>query len=92
MSPEALLLSHRNLWKKALSPLYSLKRMLRSLLTLRPGALCLSLFMDGFYMYKRISRNYPMDMNKYPVAHWEEYVPTTGNIPRPERRMTASQD
>ena len=55
--------------------LYSIRRILRGLWMLRPGAMCLSLFMNSFYMYKRVRRNYPVDMNKYPVAHWEEYVP-----------------
>jgi hypothetical protein len=62
-------------WKKAFSVTYSVKRIVKGLLTLRPGALCLSLFMNSFYMHKRIRRNYPVDMNKHPVAHWEEYVP-----------------
>ena len=74
MSPEDLLLSHRNLWKKSFSVLYSMKRILKGLLTLRPGAMCLSLFMNSFYMYKRLRKNYPVDMNKHPVAHWEQYV------------------
>lgn len=65
MSPEELLLSHRNLWKRAFSIPYALKRMLRGLWTLRAGALLLSLFMNSFYMYKRIRKNYPVDMNGY---------------------------
>ena len=75
MSPEELLLSHRVLWKRSFSVWYSLRRILRGLLTLRFGAMCLSLFMNSFYMLKRIRRNYPVDMNKQAVAHWKEYVP-----------------
>ncbi|MBS1664892.1 MAG: B12-binding domain-containing radical SAM protein [Bacteroidetes bacterium] len=69
MSPSELLHSHRNLWKKSFSVLYSLKRILRGLFTLRPGALCLSFFMNSFYMYKRIRKNYPVDMNKYHIPN-----------------------
>ena len=75
MSPETLLLSHRNLWKRSFSVWYSLRRILRGLLTLRFGAMCLSLFMNSFYMLKRIRKNYPVDMNRHVVAHWKEYVP-----------------
>jgi len=75
MSPEELLLSHRVLWKRSFSVWYSLRRILRGLLALRFGAMCLSLFMNSFYMLKRIRRNYPVDMNKQAVAHWKEYVP-----------------
>ncbi|HVU53739.1 MAG TPA: radical SAM protein [Puia sp.] len=74
MSPEELLLAHRNLWKKAFSIRYSFQRIFRGLLTLRFGAMCLSLFMNSFYMLKRVRRNYPVDMNKQDVAHWKEYV------------------
>jgi hypothetical protein len=84
MTPEDLLLAHRSLWKKAFSVAHSVKRIMRGLLTLRPGAMCLSLFMNSFYMYKRIRKNYPVDMNKHPAAHWEEYVPAAKKIPQPE--------
>lgn len=78
MSPGELLLAHRNLWKKAFSVRYSVRRMLRALVTLRPGALLLAMAMNGFYMYKRVRRNYPVDMNKNTVDGWEEYVPAAG--------------
>lgn len=68
MSPEELLSSHRNLWKRAFSVPYALKRILRGVGTLRAGALFLSLFMNSFYMYKRIRKNYPVDMNGYADA------------------------
>ncbi|HEY4208128.1 MAG TPA: radical SAM protein [Puia sp.] len=75
MSPEELLSAHRNLWKKAFSVRYSLRRIIRGLLTLRFGAMCLSLFMNSFYMLKRLRQNYPVDMNKCDMPHWKEYVP-----------------
>jgi radical SAM superfamily enzyme YgiQ (UPF0313 family) len=84
LSPEELLLSHRNLWKSAFSILHSVRRILRGLLTLRFGALCLSLFMNSFYMYKRIRKNYPVDMNKHPAPQWEGYVPKTKRTSPPE--------
>lgn len=59
-----LLQAHRALWKKSFSPLYSFKRILRGLLTLRWGAFLLSLFMNSFYTYKRVRKNYPIDMSK----------------------------
>lgn len=64
LSEEGLLRAHRTLWKKAFSPLYSLKRICRGLITLRLGAFLLSLFMNSFYCYKRVLRNYPIDMTK----------------------------
>ena len=59
-----LLYAHRALWKKSFSPLYSLKRILRGIFTLRMGAFLLSFFMNSFYSYKRIRKNYPIDMTK----------------------------
>ena len=59
-----LLHAHRALWKKSFSPLYSFKRILRGLFTLRMGAFLLSLFMNSFYSYKRVRKNYPIDMSK----------------------------
>ena len=59
-----LLQAHRGLWKKSFSPFYSLKRILRGLFTLRRGAFLLSFFMNFFYTYKRVRRNYPVDMSK----------------------------
>jgi hypothetical protein len=78
MSPEELLLAHRNLRKRSFSILYSLRRVFRGLLTLRFGAMCLSLFMNSFYMFKKVRRNYPVDMNRSAEPHWEEYVPWEG--------------
>lgn len=59
-----LLEAHRALWKKSFSPLYSFKRILRGLFALRRGAFLLSLFMNSFYAYKRIRKNYPINMTK----------------------------
>jgi len=64
ISETQLLHAHRALWKKSFSPLYSFKRILRGLFTLRMGAFLLSLFMNSFYSYKRIRKNYPIDMTK----------------------------
>ena len=64
ISETQLLHAHRTLWKKSFSPLYSFKRILRGLFTLRIGAFLLSLFMNSFYSYKRIRKNYPIDMTK----------------------------
>ncbi|GGK70319.1 radical SAM protein [Rufibacter glacialis] len=64
ISEAQLLLAHRTLWKKSFSPLYSFRRILRGLFTLRPGAFLLSFFMNAFYTYKRIRKNYPIDMAK----------------------------
>jgi Domain of unknown function (DUF4070) len=59
-----LLHAHRVLWKKAFSPMYSFKRVLRGMFSLRRGAFLLSLFMNSFYAYKRVRKNYPIDMSK----------------------------
>jgi len=88
MSPGELLSAHRTLWKRSFSVLYSMRRILRGLLTLRPGALCLSLFMNSFYMYKRIRKNYPVDMDQFPADEWDKYIPSAGVTKRaPERLM-----
>jgi radical SAM superfamily enzyme YgiQ (UPF0313 family) len=59
-----LLQSHRTLWKKSFSPLYAFKRIVRGIFTLRWGAFLLSLFMNSFYSYKRVRKNYPIDMTQ----------------------------
>jgi radical SAM superfamily enzyme YgiQ (UPF0313 family) len=83
MSPSELLVAHRNLWKKAFSVLYSVRRILRGLVTLRPGAFLLSLFMNSFYMYKRIRKNYPVDMDGYAVPQQSD-APAQKFLPEPE--------
>lgn len=64
MMPGGLLRAHRTLWGKAFSAPYTMRRMLRGLFTLSFGALCLSLFMNAFYMLKRLRGNYPVDMER----------------------------
>lgn len=59
-----LLDAHRALWKKSFSPGYSLRRILKGVFTLRWGAFLLSLFMNSFYTYKRLRKNYPLDMSR----------------------------
>ncbi|HEV7333900.1 MAG TPA: radical SAM protein [Flavisolibacter sp.] len=59
-----LLKAHRALWKKSFSPLYACKRILRGLFTLRMGAFLLSFFMNSFYSYKRVRKNFPIDMSR----------------------------
>jgi len=62
ITAEELLESHRRLWKKTFSFFYSMKRIFRSLTRLRTGAILLTLFMNGFYMTKRLRHNYPINM------------------------------
>lgn len=61
---EQLLRAHRALWKKSFSPLYAFRRIARGLFTLRPGAFLMSFFMNSFYSFKRVRKNYPIDMTK----------------------------
>lgn len=63
LSPDNLLNAHRNLWKQTFSISYSMRRILRSILSLNLGSIYLSVFMNSFYMTKRIRRNYPINMN-----------------------------
>ena len=64
ITEEQLLKAHRALWKKSFSPLYAFKRIARGLFTLRPGAFLMSFFMNSFYSFKRVRKNYPIDMTK----------------------------
>jgi len=75
MSPRELLEAHRSLWKKAFSVVYSMRRILRGLMTLRLGAFYLSFFMNSYYAYKRVRGNSPIDMDDHSLAHWDEYNP-----------------
>ncbi|MBE7173223.1 MAG: B12-binding domain-containing radical SAM protein [Williamsia sp.] len=63
LSPDELLRAHRNLWKEAFSPAKSFTRIIRGFFALRRGAFYLSLFMNGFYCFKRMKKNYPVDMS-----------------------------
>lgn len=64
ITEEQLLQAHRALWKKSFSPLYAFKRITRGLFTLRPGAFLMSFFMNSFYSFKRVRKNYPIDMTQ----------------------------
>lgn len=64
MTPEELLTSHRNLWKKTFSFSYSVRRMLKGFGRLSMGSLFLSIFMNSFYMIKRMRKNTPIDMSR----------------------------
>lgn len=60
MSPGDLLSAHRQLWKSAFSPAHILKRLVKGIFTLRPGALLLSIAMNGFYGFKALRGNSPI--------------------------------
>ena len=62
MSPDELLEAHRKLWKISFSLKSSINRILRSLFYLRAGSFLLTLFMNGFYGWKGLRRNFPIDM------------------------------
>jgi radical SAM superfamily enzyme YgiQ (UPF0313 family) len=62
MSPDELLEAHRKLWKISFSLENSLIRTLRSLFYLRTGSFLLTLFMNGFYGWKGLTGNFPVDM------------------------------
>lgn len=68
MTPDELLAAHRRLWKKAFSIIHTVTRMFRSLMRLRLGAFYLSLFMNGFYGYKQMTHNLPMNAKKFKGA------------------------
>ena len=60
MSPDELLLAHRQLWREAFSFKYSFFRILRSLKYLRLGAFLMCLFMNTFYCLKCLRGNEPV--------------------------------
>ncbi|MBI5031053.1 MAG: B12-binding domain-containing radical SAM protein [Chloroflexi bacterium] len=62
MRADELLSAHRKLWRTAFSPLHVFKRIARSALRLRIGALFLSLAMNSFYGWKALRGNAPVDM------------------------------
>ena len=62
MSPAQLINSHRQLWQLAFSPAHILKRIFHSVFQLRPGAILLSLAMNGFYGLKALRGNLPRDL------------------------------
>ena len=64
MSGDELRDAHRALWRRAFSPDYSLRRVLRASRRLRPGALMMATAMNGFYGWKRLSGNRPLDVRQ----------------------------
>ncbi|RAJ82271.1 radical SAM superfamily enzyme YgiQ (UPF0313 family) [Chitinophaga dinghuensis] len=64
ISESQLLQAHRALWKKSFSPWYAFRRIVRGAFTLRTGAFLMSMFMNAFYSYKRVRKNFPIDMTK----------------------------
>lgn len=62
MTAQELLEAHRALWNKAFSLWHAGRRMARSVMRLRLGAIFLSLAMNGFYCWKRLRRNEPIPM------------------------------
>jgi len=59
MSPQELLAAHRDLWREAFSLKNTLRRVLRGLFTLRPGAFLMSACMNAFYCLKNLRGNHP---------------------------------
>jgi len=59
MTPDQLLTAHRQLWRTAFSLPHIIKRILRGVFHLRPGAFLLSLAMNGFYGLKALRGNQP---------------------------------
>jgi radical SAM superfamily enzyme YgiQ (UPF0313 family) len=74
MTAEELLQAHRKLWKRAFSPRYVLKRLGRSALRLRLGALLLSLAMNGFYGLKALRGNLPVEMQVLAQPEWAPFI------------------
>ena len=67
MNANELLQAHRALWQRAFSPGHVLKRIGRGVWRLRLGALLLSLAMNGFYGWKAMRGNAPLDMATRPA-------------------------
>jgi radical SAM superfamily enzyme YgiQ (UPF0313 family) len=80
MTPEELLEAHRELWRRAFSPLAVAERLARGARTLRPGAKLLSAAMNGFYGHKRLRGNLPADApldTDSRIAHPDPAMPPT---------------
>jgi len=69
MTAQELLNAHRTLWGKAFSFKYTIGRIIKGLFTLNLGSIYLSVFMNVFYMTKRIRKNYPIDMSYYDLSN-----------------------
>jgi radical SAM superfamily enzyme YgiQ (UPF0313 family) len=78
MTPEELLQAHRQLWKRAFSPRYVLKRLTRSATRLRLGAVLLSLAMNGFYGLKALRGNLPLEMQAEAQPEWVPVIELPG--------------
>lgn len=78
MDADTLLAAHRQLWRMAFSPAHVAKRMIRAAGCLRPGALLMASFMNGFYGWKRLRGNEPVDMGvqaaSEPLASGQEFA------------------
>jgi radical SAM superfamily enzyme YgiQ (UPF0313 family) len=68
MTVDDLLDAHRALWRRAFSPRFVVQRLARSAFKLRLGAFLLSLAMNGFYGFKALRANQPVDMRERQVA------------------------
>jgi radical SAM superfamily enzyme YgiQ (UPF0313 family) len=88
MDPDDLLRAHRALWQTAFSPKYVLKRIARSLL-LRPGAVMLSLAMNGFYGLKNLRSNLPVDMGRRALR---EKVSSRSEVVRSPIKLSGSSE
>jgi hypothetical protein len=62
-----LQLAHHKLWQTAFSPVHVIKRIMRAI-RLNPGAFLLSLAMNGFYGWKALTGNAPLDMQGRAMA------------------------
>ncbi len=71
MSGEELRASHRALWRRAFSPAHAVKRTVRGARYLRSGALMMATTMNGFYGWKRLLGNEPMDALEVPACPLE---------------------
>jgi radical SAM superfamily enzyme YgiQ (UPF0313 family) len=79
MTPEQLIEAHRGLWRRAFGPRSVAQRLQRGRRQLSPGAMWLSLAMNGFYGLKRLTGNQPaivpptnVGLIDHPIAHAED--------------------
>jgi radical SAM superfamily enzyme YgiQ (UPF0313 family) len=87
MTPDELLQAHRRLWTTAFSFRASFKRIWRSLWRLRPGAILLSVAMNGFYCTKRLRGNLPINMQLRP-----EFVPWSSETNQRDAPFSSSYE
>jgi radical SAM superfamily enzyme YgiQ (UPF0313 family) len=94
MTPAELLAAHRELWREAFSPGYSLKRIVRGLFTLRWGAFLMCACMNLFYCIKAMRGNLPRAFehdNPYRNRR-REYAATSPGRPRQECAPPAARN